>query len=386
MSVSDLHDRSDMTDGHTAADDARGTPPAVGVLTAEAALEAIAATAARRDSELPAFPADAIGQLRDAGLLAFNAVAGTTRPGAQQELALVRAVAGADGSVGRIFDGHLNAVERLAVQAPPALRERELAAVRAGALVGGVWGGNPIGDEGPPAQLIGHDETAVLRGVKTFCSGAGGLDRALVVARRADDDPERPPVSAWIDVSDRRHVEVDAGWYRSRGLVASVSHRVVFHDAPVLACFGAPGSIAAAPWFARDALRTAASWAGMADTAVAGMLSALREQGTTGEIESLAVGRALTARRTIDVWLGSAARAMDAASPDLDELALHARVAISDACRRLLELAATTCGSRPFARGDALDRARRDLEVFLLQHRLDGPLARAGASALEAGR
>ena len=41
---------------------------------------------------------------------------GPTRPPAARELALVRAVAAADGSVGRIYDGHLNAIERLAVQ------------------------------------------------------------------------------------------------------------------------------------------------------------------------------------------------------------------------------------------------------------------------------
>ena len=48
---------------------------------------------------------------------------------------------------------------------------------------------------------------------------------------------------------------------------ASVSHRVVFDGAPVLAVLGAPGAIAQEPWFARDAVRTAATWAGAADAA-----------------------------------------------------------------------------------------------------------------------
>jgi hypothetical protein len=60
-------------------------------------------------------------------------------------------------------------------------------------------------------------------------------------------------------------------------------------------------------------------------------------------------------------------------------------VAIADACRGLLDEAARACGSRPFATAGALDRARRDLEVFLLQHRLDPLLARAGSAALEEG-
>ena len=97
------------------------------------------------------------------------------------------------------------------------------------------------------------------------------------------------------------------------------------------------------------------------------------------------MGRILTARGTIDVWLAAAARAMDAAAADLATVALHGRVAIADACRTLLDEAARACGSRPFATGRPLERARRDLEVFLLQHRLDPLLARAGSAALGDG-
>ena len=77
---------------------------------------------------------------------------------------------------------------------------------------------------------------------------------------------------------------------------------------------------------------------------------------------------------------------MDQAGERLPAVALNARVAIAAACRELLDEAARACGSRPFARGGRLDRARRDLEVFLLQHRLDPMLARAGAAAIAARR
>jgi hypothetical protein len=61
-------------------------------------------------------------------------------------------------------------------------------------------------------------------------------------------------------------------------------------------------------------------------------------------------------------------------------------VAVTDAVRVMLDEAARACGSRPFARGGRLDRARRDLELFLLQHRLDPMLARAGGAALDERR
>jgi alkylation response protein AidB-like acyl-CoA dehydrogenase len=345
------------------------------------ALARIGALADSADAEPePEFPYSALAELERAGVMAFNAVDGPERPPAADELALVRSVARADGSVGRIFDGHLNAVERIAVQGPEDLRATELRAVAAGELWAGVWGGDPAPGEGSPATVVRDGAREVLRGVKTFCSGAGGLHRALVLGR----DPEGgPPISVWIDVSDADRAVVDPSWYRSAGLRASVSHRVVFDDAPVLARLGPSGGIAEQPWFGRDALRTAASWAGMADSAVESALDELARRPTRDSLQALAAGRILTAQGTISVWMQTAAQAMDEPERDLPAVALHARVAISDACRTLIDEAARACGSRPFARGGQLDRARRDLEVFLLQHRLDPLLARAGGAELD---
>src|ERR1700749_3514367 len=107
----------------------------------EQVLAEIESGAAHRDGEAaPSFPAGPMALLERAGMLAWNAKAGASRPPAAAGLALVRQVARADGSVGRIYDGHLNAVERLAVQAPADVRDRELAAVAARRLRAGVWG------------------------------------------------------------------------------------------------------------------------------------------------------------------------------------------------------------------------------------------------------
>lgn len=349
-------------------------------LSPDQALAAIAAGAADRDrTPLPRFPGDAFARLRDCGWLAFNATAGPQRPAAADELALVRAVARADGSVGRIFDGHLNATERLAVQAPPELRDRELEAIAAGALYVGVWGADPRPGEGPPATIEPARSTELLSGVKTFCSGAGGIHRALVLAR---DPDASAPAAVWVDLTDPRTVLIDERWYRGSGLRASVSHRVVFDGAPVLARLGPPGALARQPWFGRDGLRTAASWAGMADRALDAAFAELAARPGRGPLEGLAAGRMLTAANTIDAWLARAASAMADASPDLAEVSLHGRAAIAQACRTILDEAARACGSHPFATGSELDRARRDLELFLLQHRLDPALAAAGGAAL----
>jgi alkylation response protein AidB-like acyl-CoA dehydrogenase len=112
---------------------------------------------------------------------------------------VLRAVAGADGSVGRILDGHFNGVERVSLLAPEPLRSRELEAITAGKRLLGVWGADPIPGEGEPARLVQDEGGARLIGVKTFCSGATGLDRALVLAR---GPIQRPPLLAYVDLSE----------------------------------------------------------------------------------------------------------------------------------------------------------------------------------------
>src|SRR5919202_2310086 len=165
----------------------------------DAVLAEIAEGAARRDAN-PSFPKDPFRALAASGLLALPVPdpieAHGRRASFREEWRVLRAVAKADGSVGRIFDGHLNAVERLAVAAPEPLRTRELEAVAAGELLLGVWGADPIPGEGPPAYLVETKSGLVLEGVKTFCSGSTGLDRALVTVR-SSRGASGPPLLAY---------------------------------------------------------------------------------------------------------------------------------------------------------------------------------------------
>ena len=298
-----------------------------------------------------------------------------------EEWRVLRAVARADGSVGRILDGHFNAVERVSVLAPEPLRSAELGAVAAGELRLGVWGADPIPGEGQPARLV--EDGQRVSGVKTFCSGSTGLDRALVLVRGTDGAPG-PPLLAYVDLSEG--VEVDTGWFRGAGMRSSESHRVVFDGTPVLAVLGEPGEITREPFFARDATRTAVTWAGIADLAVDSTLDVLAAKSAAREpddLVSLAAGRILTARDTIDRWLEFATTRADAdPHASLAGFATQLRESVAAGCRAILDEAARATGSHPFAASGPLDRARRDLELFLLQHRLEPALARRGRQAI----
>ena len=345
----------------------------------DAAIAAIAAGAAERDRDPSgAFPTGAMDTLAAAG--AMQVTAGPNPVSYAEELALLRAVAAADTGVARILDGHLNAVERLRVHAPAELRDAELAAIAAGGRRAGVWGADPVPGEGEPARVA----AGAMHGTKTFCSGAGGLERAIVLARADGVDA---PVAAWVDLTAAGTIAVDRLWFRGAGMRSSASHRVTFAGTPVLALLGPPGALLTQPWFARDAIRTAATWAGAADAAVDDALERLAARPSAGDLEALAAGRLRTWQETIGLWLRAAATELDTRRPqDPGGFAARARTALADAARAILDEAERATGSRPAAAGSVLDRAARDLRLFLLQHRLEPILARAGAADLEARR
>jgi len=338
-------------------------------------LDGIAAGAVERD-RVPAFPAEPFRALERAGVLRLTVPGegGRSPVPPAEEWAAVREVSAADASVGRVLDGHFNAVERLALLLDEPLRSEEMRAVEAGQRWLGVWGADPVEGEGAPARLT---PDGTVEGVKVFCSGAGGVDRALVLVRGEEPGP---PLLAYVDLAER--AEVDLAWYRGAGMRASESHRVVFSGARVVAVLGEPGELGREPWFGRDAIRTAATWAGAADSALEAMLEDARRRADE-DIVALAAGRALSARGTIDAWFDRAAAEIDAdPQKPAGELSVALRQEVAQACRAILAEAEVALGSRPFAQGGTLDRARRDLGIFLLQHRLDPMVARMGRRAL----
>jgi alkylation response protein AidB-like acyl-CoA dehydrogenase len=337
------------------------------------ALKRIAARACGLDCE-PRFPTENFTDLAAAGALI------SPPNGLAAEVRLVRAVAAADASTARILDGHLNGIERLALTAPEPLRSTELAQIRDGKLLLGVWGADPAAGEGPPARLEQADGQFVLRGVKTFCSGAGGVQRSLVIA--SDQDGSRRLV--YIDTAN--HVNVDRGWYRASGLRSSESHRVEFHDTPVLALLGGPGELSREPYFSRDAIRTSATWAGLADRIIGETLAAL-DPARLDAVQAHALGRMRVAQGTIDLWLEHTTTELgqlEDRRPWIDPavLAVECRVALYECALLISGQAARVCGSRALIGASTLDRTRRDLDLFLLQHRLDPKITRLGAGLL----
>ncbi len=226
--------------------------------------------------------------LEAAGALAWNATRDPSARGGRGA-GLVRAVARADASVGRIFDGHLNGSSDSPCRPRPELRDREFAAVRAGGSRRSLGRRSPS-RRGPAGDDQARRRARCCRESRRFARVPAGLDRALVLAR----DPTPGAVAVWIDLDRHGSVHGRRGLVPRRRSACLGVTRVVFDRAPVMARFGPPGSLSAQPWFGRDALRTAASWAGWPIGRWRARSTSWRRGRRAGPLEELAAGRMLS--------------------------------------------------------------------------------------------
>ena len=178
----------------------------------EALTEAAGAEAAARDRD-GAFPAAAFDGLRQLGLIGAPPL---RLDEASQLFRVLAAVGRGDLSVGRIFEGHVNALFLIDMfgRAEQRAHYRTLAA---GGALFGVWNTDATGSA--VALDDGH-----LRGKKNFASGVDGLSYALITVATP-----RGRQMAVVAVGGR---PVDRSWWRPLGMRASGSHVVDFAGIP----------------------------------------------------------------------------------------------------------------------------------------------------------
>jgi SAM-dependent methyltransferase len=104
------------------------------------------------------------------------------------------------------------------------------------------------------------------------------------------------------------------------------------------------------------------------------------------ESRLLALGEMRVAQATIESWLDHAVSRLDKPVETLDTLEVRpicaeCRIALARCSQQVAAAAVSAAGSRALVAGGALERARRDLDVFVLQHRLEPKLIELGAGA-----
>ena len=344
-----------------------------------AALAAGRADAQDRDD---GFPAEDVADLARLGLLAApvpaeEGGAGLGRePDAADLAEILRLVGSGSLALGRVYEGHVNALDLVLRYAAPAERRALLADAVSGHLFG-VWNTEPAAD----GLVLGEDGS--LRGQKTFASGAGRVTRALVTARRPGRrEPEMLVVA--LDPGTR----ADLSAWRAQGMRASATGSVDLTGRAPLARLGGPDDYHREPHFSGGAWRFAAVQLGGIEAVFEAWRGHLARTGRGVDPHQLArLGEGAIALEGARSFVARAAGlvAHDALPPErIVAFVGLTRLAVERAGLEVLGLAQRSVGLQGFLRGHPLERLSRDLATYLRQPAPDRALTAAAATILAA--
>jgi alkylation response protein AidB-like acyl-CoA dehydrogenase len=326
------------------------------------------------------FPAEEVAELHRTGLLAapLPTVLGGAGLGERGRVGTLMDVLAQVGrgslALGRLYEGHVNALGLVLSYASPEVRDRLAAEARAGHLFG-VWN-----TQSPEDGL--RLEDGVLLGRKTFASGAGWVTRPLVTARIPDGRTQMLVVD--LPQGER----ADLGTWQAQGMRASASGVVDFSGLRVgpEAQIGEPDDYFREPLFSGGAWRFAAVQLGGIEAVFDAARAHLRATGRGGDPHQLArTGEAAIAVEGARLFVERAAAFAADASAEPDRVLAYvnlARLAVERAGLDVLERAQRSVGLAGFLETHPLERLSRDLATYLRQPGPDRALTQAASYVL----
>jgi alkylation response protein AidB-like acyl-CoA dehydrogenase len=262
-----------------------------------------------------------------------------------------------DLSVGRLFEGHVNALLLFRWYGSASQTQWLREQLARGAWFG-VWASEP-----PPGVRFQGSESLRLTGAKSFASGAGGIDWSVVTASSEGEarrlvivcanDPERSDLSGW----------------RVRGMRASVSgsydlEGMAVTDAMLL---GEAGEYDREPRFTAGAWRFCAVQLGGIEALIAETARGMHPKAREDAILRQRFAKAYVAARNARFWVEEAARKAATETDDAITTARIARGMTEDAGLLAIETAARILGTRSAFDGQRADKIARDLSLYLRQ-------------------
>ena len=346
------------------------------------------------------FPNDEFGQLHEAGLLAYplrkaqegqllDALDGATAwPGVTSSLLrILEEVGRGNLAVGRLYEGHVNALLLIQQFGRPDQRARWAEDVRAGKIFG-VW--NTQAADGVKFGPVGDDGSVVLGGVKTFASGAGHIARPIVTGANPDGGWQMAVIP-----TDEVDAAVDRSSWRPLGMYASASYRIDLGGVRISSercLLGRPGDYFREPWFSGGAIRFAAVQLGGIRALLDATVDTLRRFDRADDpYQRARVGTMAIAVESGRQWLRAAGAAADRVGEDptpevISATITHAqmtRTAVEAIGQDVLRLAEQCVGARGLLRPHPVERIGRDLTIYLRQPGPDSALAQIGQARLE---
>jgi alkylation response protein AidB-like acyl-CoA dehydrogenase len=329
-----------------------------------------------------AFPTEDVAALHEAGLL--TAVLPERYGGAGMSglglMDLLQAIGSGSLPLGRLFEGHVNALELVLRYGDPQRAELVAEETRAGNLFG-VWNT----DDANGLRLIHRYGRSWLEGRKILASGAGHIKRPLVTA--TDEKGHRLMVLPKLSTPDR----ADLSDWMAHGMRASATGAVDFTGVEIkpIEIIGSDGDYERQPWFSAGAWRFAAVHLGGMQRLFDLLRRHLRDTNRGQDPHQAArLGQATIAVETARLWVARAATITEVPSESRTPAHLVsyvnlARLAVEAAALDLMQLIQRSVGLQAFLRPNPIERISRDLATYLRQPGPDRALTAAAAWVLE---
>lgn len=294
-------------------------------------------------------------------------------------------IAGAgDLAWGRLYEGHVNALQLIARLGTERQRLRAEHDVAHGRLFG-VW--NTEAADGVRAMAV-DSRGVTLAGRKTFASGAGRVARAIIsIGRRGE------PSQLAVVPMDLVKTTIDRSFWQPYGMEASESFAVDFTGVRVQSdeLLGSPGDYQRDPWFTAGASRFVAVQTGGMEQLVAGFGAFLRRREQHEDaIQLTRFGECVVAARTALLWTNSCVDAWMRYDLTPTEVAERELLLTVDAARSAVERSALDIcervergvGARGLLETEPFARRLRDLRMYLRQPAIDATLLRVARSSM----
>ncbi|WP_342644482.1 acyl-CoA dehydrogenase family protein [Mucilaginibacter sp. CSA2-8R] len=363
--------------------------PATQTLTPEQAFQFIAQNASSVDYD-GAFPKEEFDKLREARLMSISLPdqpLDSSKKHTAKLLQLLKAIGKASLPVGRVYEGHINALLLIELYGNQQQQQQWFADATEQHLFG-VW--NTQAQDGVKIHDLGQGRYR-LEGCKTFCSGAGQVTRPVITADWIS--PERKGWQMCVLPMERlAQPTIDREFWKPLGMRASASFKVDFTGLEITddELLGLPNAYYQQPYFSGGAIRFAAVQLGGAEAVLIATHALLRQMNRTDD----AFQRARVAEMTYliesgNLWLKQAGKKTDRwlkqpeATEKLLAYANMTRTVIEDICLRCMQLAERSVGSRGLIRPQALERIHRDLTTYLRQPAPDATLVAIGEYVLK---
>ncbi len=302
-------------------------------------------------------------------------------------LQLLKKTGSANLSVGRIYEGHINALLLIALYGNPIQKKTWFKEAEKEQKLFGVW--NTQAENGVRIHDLG-DGYYRLEGSKTFCSGSGWINRPLVTGELVSPD-KRGWQMCIIPTEKVKPILTDSSFWQPLGMRASASFKMDFTGIEIQEkdLLGEPDSYYREPFFSGGSVRFAAVQLGGATAIFAEAQRFLRMMNRLDDpFQRARMAEMAYLIESGNLWLNEAGKKADqwiSENTSPEKIIAHAgllRTFTEEICTRVMHLAGQCVGARGLMRTDAFERIYRDLTLYLKQPGPDATLTQIGGYVL----